>query len=557
MDLRRVYWAALCIAAFIYQNSASAEIRYSTGPISEGLVDVNDDASPDFRFGTLVNAFAPDPWLSLDGGVTYTFSVSGVAPFHPDYVNPNGVLVDGSHPLQLQGGESIGPDIADGLSWRHDFRSLLLSFRMGDHGQSFGPWGLSPAGLLGLRLQSGVDNYYGWIRVHGDDIIDWAYESTPNTPIIAGAVPEPAAWLLIVAAAAIMAGWKLRRRVLPLLLCVFIQVAANGEIIHRTAVRPGSFEPFDLDENGQLDFRFDVKTAVTEPDHLSIFFAIEQIGGAHNGVLADSDTVPALSPGFVVGPDSLGLSWDDEFVERKIPDVSPAGSLLGHPPAPPTQFVGIRLRADDGWHYGWARLAQSYWAPFDRDHPNWPEDTGSVPYFALPHIDTYNPGLIDWAYESTPDAPIIAGAVPEPGGIALVFTAIVFSCVLIGRRFLARQRGLRLSQPRSSAGRQQFRLPFVAFYGSFLIPFHFFERATSCIVFSFGCCFWWSFIFPRSRCAPSGWRLCGLARAATAARGIGTRRRTGIWALCPTTVLTPTATVCRISSKCGSTVCRQ
>ncbi|HEY6986850.1 MAG TPA: PEP-CTERM sorting domain-containing protein, partial [Bryobacteraceae bacterium] len=55
-------------------------------------------------------------------------------------------------------------------------------------------------------------------------------------------------------------------------------------------------------------------------------------------------------------------------------------------------FVGFRFNAADGVHFGWVRLA-------------------------------VNAGLIDFdsaAYETTPNTAILAGAVPEPGTMALL-----------------------------------------------------------------------------------------------------------------------------------------
>ena len=66
-------------------------------------------------------------------------------------------------------------------------------------------YGASGRVFLGVRKQSGSDFNYGWIRIdvptdttNALKVIDWAYESTANTPILAGdmgpppsAVPEP------------------------------------------------------------------------------------------------------------------------------------------------------------------------------------------------------------------------------------------------------------------------------------------------------------------------------------------------------------------------------
>ena len=49
----------------------------------------------------------------------------------------------------------------------------------------------------GIRLDVAGSLYYGWIQIQNlggsnwGQISDWAYETSPNTPIFAGAVPEP------------------------------------------------------------------------------------------------------------------------------------------------------------------------------------------------------------------------------------------------------------------------------------------------------------------------------------------------------------------------------
>lgn len=56
---------------------------------------------------------------------------------------------------------------------------------------------------IGLEFYVGGDAYYGWVRVgapasiNGGWIYDYAYETSPDTPITAGAVPEPTTWSLL------------------------------------------------------------------------------------------------------------------------------------------------------------------------------------------------------------------------------------------------------------------------------------------------------------------------------------------------------------------------
>lgn len=57
---------------------------------------------------------------------------------------------------------------------------------------------------VGLQFQIDGQTHYGWVRVgaplaglNGGWIYEYAYETRPNTPILAAAVPEPSAWALL------------------------------------------------------------------------------------------------------------------------------------------------------------------------------------------------------------------------------------------------------------------------------------------------------------------------------------------------------------------------
>jgi hypothetical protein len=432
---------ATCAVTVLLPIAAQGEVIYRSNPdLDQKQIDLDGNGLSDFRFWSM-----PDISLSIDHILT---SVAGV-----DGFSSSGLLARDFGAARVVNGTIIGASPPGGALWVTPVESHRLSTYTELYGWS-GDWGLAGEGVIGVSFQSELGLHYGWIRLNlhsqfipveneggflngylrpGPVIHDWAFESTPNTPIVAGAVPEPAAWVLAIVLAVAVACWKLRRGVLlPVICLVSLPVAANGEVVHRTPARPGSWEPFDLDGNGGLDFSFGVEAKVTSPDHLSIYFAIEQAGGAggRKGVLTDGELVPALPAGFVIGPDPAGLAWNDDFVDREIPGVSPVGDLTYMPPSPATQFIGVRFRADDGLHYGWIRLARNYWAPYDFNHPNWPDNPGSVFNYELPRIDHFSPGVIDWAYESTPNMPIVAGAIPEQGSIVLILAALVMGCVV-------------------------------------------------------------------------------------------------------------------------------
>jgi hypothetical protein len=138
-------------------------------------------------FSAAQNGFAVVPSSSLDGVIAV----------------PVG-QVDGGFVIPLAAGQQIGPD-AQGYTWMQYPAGLILT-ASADLGTVGLFTGLESA-YLGLQFQQAGQTYYGWVRVgapfagqNGGWLYDYAYETTPDTPILAGAVvPEPTSisvWLL-------------------------------------------------------------------------------------------------------------------------------------------------------------------------------------------------------------------------------------------------------------------------------------------------------------------------------------------------------------------------
>lgn len=135
-------------------------------------------------------------------------------------VTPQGPNDLGSYLVALGSGFEIGGSLSPSLFWAaHDAPNqygdaTVLGTYLPDVG-SFVPDGFfyGTTAFMGIHFQVGSDWHYGWVRIRGgvagpsDDgqtfylnppgwILDWAYESRPDTPIFAGAVPEPSAGVL-------------------------------------------------------------------------------------------------------------------------------------------------------------------------------------------------------------------------------------------------------------------------------------------------------------------------------------------------------------------------
>ncbi len=96
---------------------------------------------------------------------------------------------------------SFGAEIGDGLNWES-----LVGFRQLSNYDT-GEWNFfDTEGFLGIRVFSeGLESLpsYGWIRIEHDfdagtfTVHDWAWNTTPGEPILAGQIPEPAAYVAL------------------------------------------------------------------------------------------------------------------------------------------------------------------------------------------------------------------------------------------------------------------------------------------------------------------------------------------------------------------------
>jgi hypothetical protein len=175
----------------------------------------------------------------------------------------------------------------------------------------------------------------------------------------------------------------------------------------------------DLNGDGISDFYFSAGTGCTDsyPGHCWSWYTIEGFkdpydrdqGFNGNGILERGVFGASLIQGTVIGPNVPGVNWLDGFGNRFIEGLTfDAGSIINpRPEGPRIGHLGIRFSAEDGLHYGWFRVLLEPW-----QEP--PYQVGEYTF----HLQRY-PEVLDWAYDSTPNTPIVAGAVPEAGTVML------------------------------------------------------------------------------------------------------------------------------------------
>ncbi len=120
-----------------------------------------------------------------------------------------------SGPLDLNGfahpfgfGDLIAPEPPQNRSWNQGMSALLGCREIG----CIGLWTSGGTNYIGVEFLLGTDTHYGWVAIDmpaifgGGILLSYAYESEPNTPIIAGAIPEPSSTVLVATGTVLL--WK-------------------------------------------------------------------------------------------------------------------------------------------------------------------------------------------------------------------------------------------------------------------------------------------------------------------------------------------------------------
>ena len=163
------------------------------GPHSVVSIDLNHDGIEDYR-------------VVATGTVTWGFQMEGSS-LNAVWSHPTSGGLDLDFQIvPLASGTEIGASLPVPDQW-----ALTETTPFGLAGPYFSSY--STAGVLGLfvdqtayaglQFHIGADVYYGWIKVQeipalagGGIVYEYAYDIRPNTPIVAGTVPEPSVFAL-------------------------------------------------------------------------------------------------------------------------------------------------------------------------------------------------------------------------------------------------------------------------------------------------------------------------------------------------------------------------
>jgi hypothetical protein len=189
-------WAANAPADIVWSGSMYQRTYHDVSAI-----DMNLDGTDDFTFNLEVDT---------RGGTYYYYSV---VPANGQTLREkrSETLTGGGYPLEA------GTEISAGLNasglvdlvWDASEASLFVyGYPSDSEGVDYGGWfSHNSQGYLGVSFEVDESTHYGWIEFSHDRtrpdpynnslmIEGWAYESTPDTPIVAGVIPEPSTGIL-------------------------------------------------------------------------------------------------------------------------------------------------------------------------------------------------------------------------------------------------------------------------------------------------------------------------------------------------------------------------
>ncbi len=124
----------------------------------------------------------------------------------------------GNFAAPVRSGTPIGLTLSQPWSWNPDPSFLIGCVLLGNDVACLGFWGAN-LDYVGVEFSIGGQTHYGWVEVEvpffasGGIIRSFAYETQPGVPILAGAVPEPSALLLLTSGLALPLCRRWRRPV--------------------------------------------------------------------------------------------------------------------------------------------------------------------------------------------------------------------------------------------------------------------------------------------------------------------------------------------------------
>jgi hypothetical protein len=208
--MKKHHIAQILAAGLLWSGNAFADVIWSGEQNVSGsyqYIDLNADSLTDVMLGYTITF---DAVLNPEGTNGYLRAYIGGSRI--DGVNR--VLVDASNrqDAELSYGTLISGSPDSSFEWKTGtYASGLVSSWSTYPPEPDTEWsgllGETGEAYLGIAFDVGESTHYGWIHVTLGEVdpdfgfkdpitASWAYESTPDTPIVAGVIPEPSTGIL-------------------------------------------------------------------------------------------------------------------------------------------------------------------------------------------------------------------------------------------------------------------------------------------------------------------------------------------------------------------------
>ena len=181
----------------VYVDGPSFPFQYGVEP-GDTTIDLNQDGVPDYSFqlGYFITTFGCGVLLNTNGaGVGPPVCGGASAPYYVWGLGTNSTLFQQfSNGSILPFGTFVGDALPTDAAWGNPEVSVTIAISFigtPSQGRLYGPLANAGVGYMGVRFHAADGVHYGWIRLRSVpvvEVVDWAYESMPNTPIQTGEI---------------------------------------------------------------------------------------------------------------------------------------------------------------------------------------------------------------------------------------------------------------------------------------------------------------------------------------------------------------------------------
>jgi hypothetical protein len=194
-----------------------------------------------------------------------------------------------------------------------------------------------------------------------------------------------------------------------LFMCRLAQAEIVDTVLTFDSDVAASWTPVDFNNDGINDISFNFYGLTPLGDSATFF--LDVVGDGNSQVLVQGNSVLPLDSGTIISQTPIVGSWVDASSGPNVwTQLGSSGQVVGVGAPDSSDYMGVRFAVGSDWYYGWIRFGPI---------PNQPSD--------LPPLSW--PSVLEFAYETSPDTPIV---VPEPNILSLF--AISF-LVFVTRRF--------------------------------------------------------------------------------------------------------------------------